>query len=186
MSEPEVRALIERLNEYVKQWEDFDHGTWPECRAMRDAAAALESLLAENARLTQLMVDDGLRLMTQNQQSHNAMLKAEAERDALQGECERLSDAARLAIIDLAARLATIDLAAVAELQRDSRRLHWLHSQASCKPDIQGCEWGIWRVSWEGGRASHVWATNSDFSDLDAAMKLAEDYAAIDAAREKP
>jgi len=101
----------------------------------------------------------------------------EAERDALQGECERLSDAARLA---------TIDLAGVAELQRDSRRLHWLHSQASCKPDIQGCEWGIWRVSWEGGRASHVWATNSDFSDLDAAMQLAEDYAAIDAAREKP
>ena len=101
----------------------------------------------------------------------------EAERDALQGECERLSDAARLA---------TIDLAGVAELQKDSRRLHWLHSQASCKPDIQGCEWGIWRVSWEGGRASHVWATNSDFSDLDAAMKLAEDYAAIDAAREKP
>ena len=100
-----------------------------------------------------------------------------AERDALQGECERLSDAARLA---------TIDLAGVAELQRDSRRLHWLHSQASCKPDIQGCEWGIWRVSWEGGRASHVWATNSDFSDLDAAMKLAEDYAAIDAAKEKP
>jgi len=153
MSEPEVRALIERLNEYVKQWEDFDHGTWPECRAMRDAAAALESLLAENARLTQLMVDDGLRLMTQNQQSHNAMLKAEAERDAN---------------------------------AKDAERLHWLHSQASCKPDIQGCEWGIWRVSWEGGRASHVWATNSDFSDLDAAMKLAEDYAAIDAAREKP
>ena len=80
MTPADLDALVARLNEYVKQWDDFDHGTWPECRAMRDAAAALESLLAENARLTQLMVDDGLRLMTQNQQSHNAMLKAEAER----------------------------------------------------------------------------------------------------------
>jgi len=40
----DVDALIERLNEYVKQWEDFDHGTWPECRAMREAAAALVQL----------------------------------------------------------------------------------------------------------------------------------------------
>ena len=44
-------TLIERLNEYVKQWEDFDHGTWPECRAMREAAAALAELREDNARL---------------------------------------------------------------------------------------------------------------------------------------
>jgi len=127
-------------------------------------------------------VGNGIEVLMQRMNKERMAIEAriaalEAEREGLQGECERLSDAVRLA---------TIDLAGVAELQRDSRRLHWLHSQASCKPDIQGCEWGIWRVSWEGGRASHVWATNSDFSDLDAAMKLAEDYAAIDAARSKP
>lgn len=48
------------------------------------------------------------------------------------------------------------------------RRLEWLHSPASHRVD--GYEWGVFRVKWEGGKAVEVWQTNADFSDLDAAM----------------
>lgn len=51
---------------------------------------------------------------------------------------------------------------------RDAARLHWLHSPAS--NNVDGYEWGIYRVKWVNGRASEVWQTNADFSDLDAAM----------------
>lgn len=49
------------------------------------------------------------------------------------------------------------------------RRLHWLHSPAS--NNVDGYEWGIFRVKWQDGRAVEVWQTNGDFSDLDAAIR---------------
>ncbi len=54
----------------------------------------------------------------------------------------------------------------------DAARLHWLHSPAS--NNVDGYEWGIYRVKWENGRAAEVWQTYSDFSDLDAAMNEGE------------
>lgn len=47
------------------------------------------------------------------------------------------------------------------------QRLAWLHSRES--NDVNGYEWGIYRVKWENGKAVEVWQTASDFSDLDAA-----------------
>lgn len=48
------------------------------------------------------------------------------------------------------------------------RRMEWLHSRDAC--NVDGYEWGVFRVKWEDGRAVEVWQTNADFSDLDAAM----------------
>lgn len=50
-------------------------------------------------------------------------------------------------------------------------RLAWLHSSES--NDVDGYEWGIYRVKWENGRAAEVWQTAADFSDLDAARQVA-------------
>jgi hypothetical protein len=50
------------------------------------------------------------------------------------------------------------------------RRLEWLHSRDAY---VDGYEWGIFRVKWENGRVVEVLQTNSDFSDLDAAMGTA-------------
>ena len=49
-----------------------------------------------------------------------------------------------------------------------AERLRWLHSPAS--HNVNGYEWGIFRVKWVNGQAAEVWQTNADFSDLDAAM----------------
>lgn len=49
------------------------------------------------------------------------------------------------------------------------RRLEWLHSRDS--HNVDGYEWGIFRVKWENGRAVEVWQTNGDLSDLDTAMQ---------------
>jgi hypothetical protein len=49
------------------------------------------------------------------------------------------------------------------------RRLQWLHSPASS--DVDGWEWGIFRVKWENGSPANVQHTYSDFSDLDAAIQ---------------
>lgn len=49
----------------------------------------------------------------------------------------------------------------------NAQRLAWLHSGAS--NDVNGYEWGIYRVKWENGQAAEVWQTASNFSDLDAA-----------------
>lgn len=51
----------------------------------------------------------------------------------------------------------------------DTERLHWLHSEAS--NNVDGYEWGIYRVKWQGGKAVEVWQTASDFNDLDAAIR---------------
>jgi hypothetical protein len=85
--------------------------------------------------------------------------------DVVQARCRQARDAFR----EAAAALAQRD-----DDARDSRRLHWLHSQASCVLDAEGYEWGIWRVKWEHGQAVSVRATLSDFSDLDAAMNAPE------------
>jgi hypothetical protein len=58
----------------------------------------------------------------------------------------------------------------VAPIARDAVRLRWLHSQASCSPDAEGYEWGVYRVRWEDGRPASVLATLSDSSDLDAVI----------------
>ena len=50
-----------------------------------------------------------------------------------------------------------------------SSRLAWLHSPASL--NVNGYEWGIFRVKWDGGKPAQVMQTLSDFSDLDAAMR---------------
>lgn len=49
-------------------------------------------------------------------------------------------------------------------------RLAWLHGPGST--NVEGYEWGIYRVKWENGQAAEVWQTASDFSDLDAARAL--------------
>ena len=56
-----------------------------------------------------------------------------------------------------------------AEITEDSARLHWLHSPGS--NNVDGYEWGIYRVKWTNGKAAEVWQTNADFSDLDAARR---------------
>jgi hypothetical protein len=61
-------------------------------------------------------------------------------------------------------------------------RLHWLHDCSNGTTDTEGYEWGIYRVKWVNGKAEEVWATASDFSDLDAEMER-EARAAIDAAK---
>jgi hypothetical protein len=58
----------------------------------------------------------------------------------------------------------------VADGAKDKARLHWLHDCSTGQTDAEGCEWGIYRVKWENGRAVEVWQTNSDLSDLDAEM----------------
>ncbi len=68
----------------------------------------------------------------------------------------------------------------------NAQRLAWLHSVGSY--DVDGYEWGIYRVKWENGQAAEVWQTNADFSDLDKAAGLAAPVAPrtgeeVDAAR---
>jgi hypothetical protein len=72
-------------------------------------------------------------------------------------------------------------LARAQDNERDAERLHWLHSEASNVKDGSGYEWGIYRVKWVNGQATKVWATNSDFSDLDEHIRYAN--AMYDAAR---
>jgi hypothetical protein len=146
MTTSEIDALIARRPCYEQETED--RILW-----MGEAIAALRKLQDENARL---------------RAQAGAGVPSEVTAKLL-AEIDRLSDALRLAEIDAAPNR-------IKELLKDSARLHWLHSSASCKPDIHGCEWGIWRVSWQGGKANQVWATASDFSDLDAAMRLSESY----------
>jgi hypothetical protein len=69
-----------------------------------------------------------------------------------------------------------LNCAAATAKERQARelaeaRLHWLHDCSTGTTDPEGCEWGIYRVKWVNGKAVEVWATNSDFSDLDAEME---------------
>ena len=70
-----------------------------------------------------------------------------------------------------AERLTKSLLAHDAERTLYLRRLLWLHDCSTGTTDADGCEWGIYRVKWVNGQAAEVWQTNSDFSDLDAAME---------------
>ena len=54
------------------------------------------------------------------------------------------------------------------EARQALARLAWLHSAGSY--DVDGYEWGIFRVKWVNGQPAEVWQTNADFSDLDAAQ----------------
>ena len=56
------------------------------------------------------------------------------------------------------------------ELEKCKARIHWLHDCSNGVTDPEGYEWGIYRVKWKDGKAIEVWQTNSDCSDLDAAM----------------
>lgn len=58
---------------------------------------------------------------------------------------------------------------ALATPQSAEVRLAWLHSPRS--HDVDGYEWGIYRVKWADGKAVQVLQTLADFSDLDAAMR---------------
>jgi hypothetical protein len=58
-----------------------------------------------------------------------------------------------------------------AALKKAERRLHWLHDCSTGTADPDGYEWGLYRVKWVNGQAAEVWATLSDFSDLDAEME---------------
>lgn len=69
---------------------------------------------------------------------------------------------------DLAQALDDAARSAAAPAILARRRLEWLHSRDAC--NVDGYEWGIFRVKWENGRAAEVWQTSADFSDLDAAM----------------
>lgn len=58
---------------------------------------------------------------------------------------------------------------AAAEQIAATARLAWLHGPGS--NNVDGYEWGIYRVKWVNGKAAEVWQTCSDFSDLDAALR---------------
>lgn len=47
-------------------------------------------------------------------------------------------------------------------------RLDWLHSTAS--NNVDGYEWGVFRIKWSDGKAVEILQTFSNFSDLDEAM----------------
>lgn len=71
----------------------------------------------------------------------------------------------------LAERLKGHLLAHDAERTLYLRRLLWLHDCSAGTTDADGYEWGIYRVKWVNGQVAEFWQTNSDFSDLDAAME---------------
>lgn len=52
----------------------------------------------------------------------------------------------------------------------NDQRMAWLHQLGQGNPDAEGYEWGIYRVKWKG-ELHEVWQTNTDLSDLDAAMR---------------
>lgn len=64
---------------------------------------------------------------------------------------------------------------ALAPAEANAGRLAWLHSPGS--HNVDGWEWGIFRVRWlnDGrGNVAEVLQTGSDFSDLDAARGVVE------------
>jgi hypothetical protein len=82
------------------------------------------------------------------------------------------------------------ELAALAkeceELRKDSERLHWLHDCSTGVTDLEGYEWGIYRVKWNcAGQVESIYATDSNFNDLDKEMAR-EAAARADAARKEP
>lgn len=97
-------------------------------------------------------------------------------------EQQALAEAPTLGNLHPDARAQAIARAGRADADQMRRRLEWLHSPASHR-DADGYEWGIFRVKWENGKAVEVWQTNSDFSDLDAAM-AARGVAAFDEAQQ--
>lgn len=90
----------------------------------------------------------------------------EALKGARVGELVKLDPELMQAINDAALAAAT---PAIMEIRKRERRLSWLHSPTS--NNVDGYEWGIYRVKWENGRAAQVLQTNGDFSDLDAAIE---------------
>ncbi len=89
-----------------------------------------------------------------------------------------LADAPTLGNLHPDSRTQAIARASQAEGERIAARLRWLHRVAAC--DVDGYEWGIFRVKWVNGRAVEVWQTNGDFSDLDAAMALSHEAPELD------
>jgi hypothetical protein len=87
-------------------------------------------------------------------------------KDAKPGELVTLPADLVRAIDDAALAAAT---PALIEIRKRERRLSWLHSSAAC--NVDGYEWGIFRVKWKDGQPAEVWQTNADFSDLDAAIE---------------
>jgi hypothetical protein len=82
-----------------------------------------------------------------------------------------LAEAPTLGNLHPDARAQALARAGIADAEAMRKRLEFLHSPASS--NVDGYEWGIFRVKWENGRAVEVWQTNGDFSDLDAAMRSA-------------
>jgi len=83
-----------------------------------------------------------------------------------------LADAPTLGNLHPNARAQAVSRASRSEVERMAERLRWLHSPAS--NNVDGYEWGIYRVKWLNGRAVEVWQTNSDYSDLDRAIAKGE------------
>ena len=112
--------------------------------------------------------------------------------EVLAAEVERLETDAKAMTIMLRGRGELLKRAEAAEARVESliksllahdaertlylRRLLWLHDCSTGKgaTDSDGYEWGIFRVKWVNGQAVEVWQTNSDFSDLDAAIERDE------------
>lgn len=67
------------------------------------------------------------------------------------------------------ARAQAIARAGLADAAAMDKRLSWLHSPAAL--NVDGYEWGIFRVKWENGKAVEVHQTRADFADVDAAMR---------------
>lgn len=74
--------------------------------------------------------------------------------------------------IEAALREAGYELRSLAQIEQarlDRERLEWLHGPE--ETDLDGYEWGIYRVRWQNGRAVDVQATLADLSDLDAEIR---------------
>ena len=84
-----------------------------------------------------------------------------------------LSDAPTLGNLHPDARAQAISRASRED--EASARLHWLHSPAS--NNVNGYEWGIYRLKWQNGKPVEVCQTLADFSDLDEAMALEHTHA---------
>ena len=64
------------------------------------------------------------------------------------------------------------------------RRMEWLHSRDAM--NVDGYEWGVFRVKWENGRAVEVLQTLADGSDLDAAMQRTAGVTVLDGESKPP
>jgi hypothetical protein len=157
--------VCERL---AREWVRADAGT--SAYAAQDCADAIRALTAQSpAGVPPEPESGGLLDVTRE---FRAMQAADCDGWAHEDGWTLMAtvDAEALKRDALAYRAGVPTTEPVAPIARDAVRLRWLHSQASCTPDAEGYQWGVYRVRWEDGRPASVLATLSDSSDLDAVI----------------